>query len=98
MSVDGTWKVTVESPMGPQVSTLTLASAEGALTGTQSGQGETPAISEGKIDGNNISWATNVTNPMALKLEYSGVFDGSNINGKVAIGFFGSFPFAAVKE
>lgn len=98
MSLDGTWKITVQSPMGPQVSTLTLASADGALTGTQSGQGETQTIFEGRIDGDKIFWAENVTSPMAMKLEFSGVVDGSQMKGNVNTGFFGSYPFTGIKE
>ena len=37
MSVDGTWKITVQSPMGPPASTVELVSDGSALTGTQSG-------------------------------------------------------------
>jgi hypothetical protein len=98
MSIDGTWKVTIESPMGPMASTLILASADGAVTGTQSGQDETQTISEGKIEGNNIFWANNVSKPIAMKIEFSGVVDGSQMSGKAKAGFFGSFPFTGVKE
>ena len=40
MSVDGTWKITVQTPMGAQESTIELVSDGSALTGTQSGNGE----------------------------------------------------------
>ncbi len=98
MSADGTWKVTIESPMGPMASTLILRSTDGVLSGTQSDQGGTQTISEGKIDGNNVVWANNVSSPIAMKLEFSGVVDGSQMSGKVQAGFFGSFPFTGVKE
>jgi len=97
MLVEGTWKVTVKSPMGAITSTLVLTSADGALTGTQN-DGANHAIAEGKIDGSNVSWKTDTTKPMPMKLEFSGVVEGTQMNGKVKAGSFGSFPFTAVKE
>ncbi len=97
MLVEGTWKVTVESPMGPMTSALVLASADGALTGTQN-DGKNHAIDEGKIDGSNVFWKTDTTKPMPMKLEFSGVVDGSQMKGIVDTGLFGSFPFTGVKE
>jgi hypothetical protein len=41
MSVDGSWKITVNSPMGKQDSTLSFTADGSTLTGTQSGQGAT---------------------------------------------------------
>ena len=41
MSVDGDWKVTVNSPMGAQEATLTLDTSNGGLSGKFAGpQGE----------------------------------------------------------
>ena len=57
MSVDGTWKITVNTPMGPQESTLTLASLGSTLTGTQAApNGEARDISEGMVQDDTASW------------------------------------------
>ena len=93
MSVDGTWNVTVKSPMGDQPSTLTLKADGGALTGTASAQGNTNPIANGKADGNNISWSNSITTPFPMTLEFSGTVDGDNLTGTVKAGSFGSFPF-----
>ena len=55
MSVDGTWNITVNSPMGAQPSTLTLAADGATLTGTQSAQGNTQPIANGKVDGDTLN-------------------------------------------
>jgi len=55
MSIDGEWKITVNSPMGPQPSTLTLAVEGDVLTGSQSAQGTTSPIANGKVDGDTLS-------------------------------------------
>jgi len=98
MSVEGKWKVTIKSPTGPMATELMLAQVDGALTGTQSGQGMSSPISEAKLDGDKLSWVNHVAKPMKMKLEFSGVVDGSKISGKVKAGFVGSFPFTGVKE
>jgi hypothetical protein len=54
MAVDGTWKLTVNTPMGAQESTLVITSSGTTLTGTQSaGSGEAKPIDDGTVNGNN---------------------------------------------
>ncbi len=99
MSVaDGVWKVTVKGPTGPQVTVLTLATVDGVLTGTQSGQGQTSAITDAKLDGNNVYWVNHITSPMKMKVEFSGVIDEKGMQGKVKAGFAGTYPFSGVRN
>jgi hypothetical protein len=98
MSVEGKWIVTIKGPTGPMATTLTLEQVDGALAGTQAGQGMSSPITGAKLEGSTLSWINNVTKPMKLKLEFSGVVDGPKIDGKVKVGFMGSFPFSGVKE
>jgi hypothetical protein len=97
MSVDGTWNITVNSPMGAQKSTLTLKSDGGTLTGSASGAQGSQPITDGKVDGNNVSWKMAITTPMPMTLEFTGVVDGDNISGSVKAGSFGSFPFSGTR-
>lgn len=94
MSVAGKYDIVVQSPMGPQPSTLEI-NEDG--TGTQSAQGRTQPISNGKIDGNNISWSNSITTPFPMTLEFSGTVDGDKISGTVKAGSFGSFPFSGTR-
>ena len=93
MSADGTWNLTLETPMGERRSTLTLVTAGGALTGTQEAEGDTTNIAEGSVNGNTVSWKVSVTNPMPLTLTFNGSVDGDAISGTADTGMFGSFPF-----
>ena len=93
MSADGTWTLTLETPMGERRSTLTLSTAGGALTGTQEAEGDTTNIAEGSVNGNQVSWKVSVTNPMPLTLTFNGNVDGDAISGMADTGMFGSFPF-----
>ena len=93
MSADGTWNLTLETPMGERRSTLTLVTAGGALTGTQEAEGDTTEIAEGSVNGNAVSWKVSVTNPMPLTLTFNGSVEGDAISGTADTGMFGSFPF-----
>lgn len=97
MSVDGTWNITINSPMGAQQSTLNLKTEGGKLTGTQSAQGNTIDIFDGSVDGANVAWSSKVTTPMPMTLEFKGTVDGTAIKGNVKAGAFGSFPFSGAR-
>ena len=98
MSVDGTWKMIIEGPTGPQHTVLTLTSAGGVVSGTQSTQGETQAISDCKLAGDTLSWVNHLSKPMKLKLQFTAAIAGNTMSGKVNTGFMGSYSFTAVKE
>ena len=97
MSADGTWNLTLQTPMGERRSTLTLSTAGGALTGTQESDGNTTEISEGTASGDSVSWKVSITNPMPLTLTFTGTVDGDALNGSADTGMFGSFPFEGTR-
>ena len=97
MSADGTWNLTMQTPMGERRSTLTLSTAGGTLTGKQEAEGNTTDISEGTANGNDVSWKVSITNPMPLTLTFNGTVDGNTLNGTADTGMFGSFPFEGTR-
>jgi hypothetical protein len=97
MSIDGTWTIVVESPMGEQKSTVELKIDGNALTGTSHGPNGDAPIADGKADGNDVSWKLDITQPMPMTLEVSGTVDGNSIAGRVKAGMFGSFPFTGTR-
>ena len=95
MAVDGTWKITVNTPMGPQDSTLTLSTAGGGLTGSQAApNGQSADILDGAVNGNEVSWKASITKPMSMTLVFSGTVEGDNVSGSVKLGMFGSSRFS----
>jgi hypothetical protein len=56
MAVDGTWNLTMETPMGERRSTVTLSTAGGALSGKQEAEGNATDIFEGSASGDTASW------------------------------------------
>jgi hypothetical protein len=97
MAVDGTWNLTMETPMGERRSTVTLSTAGGALTGKQEAEGSSTDIFEGSASGDTASWKVSITNPMPLTLNFSATVSGNSISGNADTGMFGSFPFTGTK-
>jgi hypothetical protein len=97
MSADGTWTLTMQTPMGERRSTLTLATSGGSLTGKQEADGNTTDITDGSVSGNDVSWKVAITNPMPLTLTFSGTVNGNALNGTADTGMFGSFPFEGTR-
>ena len=97
MAVDGTWNISIETPIGTRQATLNIAASGGTLTGTQSADGNTGEIADGKVDGNKVSWKVAITNPMPMTLEFSGTVDGDKISGNANAGAFGALPFSGTR-
>lgn len=93
MSADGTWAITVNTPMGAQATTLTLKTDGSALTGEQSADGSSTAIYDGSVDGDAVSWKVDVTKPMALSVSFRGKIEGDRISGKAKAGMFPAMAF-----
>ncbi len=97
MAADGTWNLTLDTPMGERRSTLTLSTAGGTLTGSQEAEGNTTDITDGSVAGDSVSWKVAITNPMPLTLSFSGTVDGNSISGSADTGMFGSFSFQGTR-
>jgi len=93
MSVDGTWKVTVNSPMGAQDATLVFKASGSTLTGTLSNASGTIPIEDGTVDGNKVSWKARLSSPFPMTLDCSGTVEGDTISGTVNTSF-GPAPFS----
>ena len=55
--------------------------------------GRSSAISNGKVDGDTLTWSSAITQPFPMTLEFTGTVDGDTMTGNVKVGAFGSFPF-----
>jgi hypothetical protein len=97
MSIDGSWKITINSPMGSQEATLTLNTDGGSLSGSMAGPQGTQEFEGGSIDGNNLQWVVDMTQPMPMKLEISATVDGDDISGNVKLGAFGDAAFSGAR-
>jgi hypothetical protein len=97
MTVDGTWNITMSTPMGERNATLTLKNSGGTLTGSQGADGQSTEIFEGTANGDDVAWKVSITNPMPLTLAFTGKVAGDSMTGEMGIGPMGSFPFRGTR-
>jgi hypothetical protein len=97
MSVDGTYNTTVKSPLGDQQATLTVKSDGNSWTGSQAGAMGSAEITDGKVEGNTITWKMSITVPMPMTLDCTATIDGDTLTGSVGAGAFGSFPMTGTR-
>jgi hypothetical protein len=94
MSADGTWKLTMQTPIGERKSTLALKEASGGLSGKlTSDEGNSTDIFDGKASGDSLSFKAAIKSPMPLTLEFTAKVAGNAISGNVSAGGIGSWPF-----
>ncbi len=85
-----TWKLTLQTPRGPQEMTAQLVRDGQTVTGRIDGAMGGETISNGKVAGDGLTWTMQMTKPTAIKLSFDVKVAGDQMTGKVKLGFFGS--------
>ncbi len=98
MSVAGTYKTVVKSPMGDQSGTFTVVPDGDTFTGTMAGGMGQMDVENGKIDGDTLTWDMNMVVPMPMKLECEATVNGDQLTGNVNAGAFGAMPLTGERE
>jgi hypothetical protein len=89
VSADGTWNVSINSPMGKQKGVLELTTEGDKLTGIGKAMGNTMELLDGSVDGDNLSFAMQISRPMQMRMEFHLAIDGDQIAGDVKAGMLG---------
>lgn len=97
MSVAGSYECVLKSPMGDQKSTMTVNVDGDTWTGTNTGAQGALEITDGKVEGNTLTWSMSITVPMPMTLEGTATVDGDTLSGSVKAGAFGSFPLTGTR-
>jgi hypothetical protein len=79
--VQGKWQITINTPMGEKSGVLELQVSGKTLTGSLSDADHHVAISNGKIEGNKLSWQAKITKPMHLNFKFTATVDEDRISG-----------------
>ena len=89
MSADGNWKITINTPMGARTMDVAIATSGDSFTGKVDSEMGSQEVT-GKVDGDTLTWSTDITNPMPMKLEFSAKVEGDKMSGNVKLGMFGN--------
>ena len=89
MSADGNWKVTINTPMGARTMAVNIATSGDTFKGTVDSEMGAQEVT-GKVDGDTLTWSTDITNPMPMKLEFTAKVDGDKMTGNCKLGMFGN--------
>ncbi|MFF1408674.1 hypothetical protein ACFVX6_02570 [Streptomyces sp. NPDC058289] len=85
MSVEGTWDLTVSTPIGRINAVVELLRQDGVLTGIARGAGEEVPLDDLTlaldVDGDRLTWKQAVTKPMRLNLAFAVTVTGDVLAG-----------------
>ena len=73
MSVAGTYKIVTKTPMGDQNGTFTVNVSGDSFTGGVAGPMGAMEVTDGKVDGNTLTWKMDMKVPMPMTLECEAV-------------------------
>ena len=97
MSVEGTWNVKLQTPMGERPATLKLSDSGGTLSGTVSSEQGDAELSGTLVD-DAVQLKAKLTGPMGeIELDFSGTLKGDEISGSVKLGQFGEGSWTATR-
>jgi hypothetical protein len=84
MGLDGSYEISVKTPMGNQDRKLVFKTDGSALTGTSESAGETVDLLEGKADGTEFQFKVKQKTPVGrLKVTFVGSLEGDVVSGHV---------------
>ncbi|NJQ02803.1 hypothetical protein [Streptomyces zingiberis] len=81
MSVEGTWDLSISTPIGKIKAVAEFRRKDGVLVGTAYGAGEEVPLSDVVLDGDRLTWKQAITKPMRLNLAFAVTIDGDTLTG-----------------
>ncbi|MEW2297997.1 hypothetical protein ABZ719_35795 [Streptomyces sp. NPDC006743] len=81
MSVEGTWNLSISTPIGKIEAVVELRDEDGVLTGVAHGAGESVPLVDMTLAGDRLTWKQAVTKPVRLNLAFDVTVDGDTLQG-----------------
>ncbi|GAA3354115.1 hypothetical protein GCM10017744_010540 [Streptomyces antimycoticus] len=81
MSVEGTWDLSMSTPIGRIKAVAEFRHEDGTLTGTAHGAGEEVPLVDVALEGDQLTWRQAITKPMRLNLAFTMTVDGETMTG-----------------
>jgi len=97
--VGGTWAMAVSSPQGEVATTLTLTQSGDALDGSMTSQFGTVSISDGRVQGRNVTFSLAMTiGGQTLQMTAEGEVDGNRMTGRIRGAEMANMNFTAERR
>ncbi|MGW5349739.1 hypothetical protein ACWERV_04350 [Streptomyces sp. NPDC004031] len=81
MSVEGTWNLSISTPIGKIKAVVELREHDGTLSGVARGAGEEVPLVDITLDGERLTWKQAITKPIRLNLAFDVRVDGETLQG-----------------
>ncbi len=82
MSAIGTWKLSMDTPIGKQTPTIVILEQGGSYKGTMEGPAGKVDLEEVTVEGNSFAFKADVTTPLGkFNLAFKGTVEGDNLSG-----------------
>ena len=81
MPVEGTWDLSISTPIGKIKAVVELRREDGVLTGVGHGAGEEVPLGDVALNGDRLTWKQAVTKPMRLNLAFAVTVTGDTLAG-----------------
>jgi hypothetical protein len=86
MIFDGTWNITIATPIGKQSVVLEISTHDGNVRGTARQGEEVVPFIDPVVDGDRLTWTQDVTRPLRLRLKFDVTVDGATMTGTAKAG------------
>ncbi|MEV6073061.1 hypothetical protein AB0L82_41515 [Nocardia sp. NPDC052001] len=86
MPVEGTWDLTISTPIGKIKAEVELHQESDLLSGTAQGAGEQVPLRDLALNGDQLTWKQAVTKPMRLNLAFAVTIEGETLSGTAKAG------------
>ena len=96
MSADGNWKITINTPMGARTMDVAITTSGDTFTGKVDSEMGSQEVT-GAVSGDTLTWSTDITNPMPMKLEFTAKVEGDSLSGNCKLGMFGNAALSGVR-
>ncbi|AYF76394.1 hypothetical protein D7D52_24110 [Nocardia yunnanensis] len=81
MPAEGTWNLSISTPLGKIKAIVEIHTREGALTGVARAAGEEVPLTDITLEGDRLTWRQSVTKPIRLNLAFDVTVDGDTLVG-----------------
>ncbi|GGQ58718.1 hypothetical protein [Streptomyces flaveolus] len=86
MSVEGTWNLSIFTPIGKINAVVALCEQDGILTGVAHGAGEEAVLADVTLAGDRLTWKQAITKPMRLNLTFDVTANDDTLQGTAKAG------------